>query len=496
MLHFKIMVMKNIYKLHSILVVIVFLLVSSCEDDLNVLPNDALSETDFLNNPDNAVAIVTGVYSKQLDYNMYSFSWIGMTSITSDDADKGSTPGDTGTDKQKMDNLTFGPSDISFSDVWNGRYDGIYRANNALFYLEQLTIDETLKNRLIGEVKFLRALYYFDLVRCFGGVPLVIEPVDINDDEAINSVVFVRKTKEETYAVIESDLMEAIDLLPLKSQYSPNDLGRATKGAAQALLAKAYLYQEKWQMAYDMSGNVITSGQYGLLPNYAEVWREVGENKSESIYEVQAALNAGIRDYTNVQGARGTPDLGWGFNSPSLALSNAYEPGDVRREATILFVQTTPFTLWDGFIGSSTWNNPRYNYKAYQSSIEESWNGDKGLTAKNLRILKYSDILLIRAEAASELGMVGEATDRVNEIRVRAGLAELTSVTITDVYKERRLEMAMEHDRWFDLVRTGQAVSAMAANGKTFIVGTHERFPIPQDQIIQSNGVLLQNPGY
>jgi len=496
MLHFKIMVMKNIFKLYSILLVILIFFVSSCEDDLNILPNDEISETDFLNNPDNAVAIVTGVYSKQLDYNMYSFSWIGMTSITSDDADKGSTPGDTGTDKQKMDNLTFGPSDISFSDVWNGRYDGIYRANNALFYLEQLTIDETLKNRLIGEVKFLRALYYFDLVRCFGGVPLVIEPVDINDDEAINSVVFVRKTKEETYAVIESDLMEAIDLLPLKSQYSSNDLGRATKGAAQALLAKAYLYQEKWQMAYDMSGNVITSGQYGLLPNYAEVWREVGENKSESIYEVQAALNAGIRDYTNVQGARGTPDLGWGFNSPSLALSNAYEPGDVRREATILFVQTTPFTLWDGFIGSSTWNNPRYNYKAYQSSIEESWNGDKGLTAKNLRILKYSDILLIRAEAASELGMVGEATDRVNEIRVRAGLAELTSVTITDVYKERRLEMAMEHDRWFDLVRTGQAVSAMAANGKTFIVGTHERFPIPQDQIIQSNGVLLQNPGY
>lgn len=488
--------MKKIYTLYSILLVILIFIVSSCEDDLNVLPNDAISETDFLNNPDNAVAIVTGVYSKQLDYNMYSFSWIGMTSITSDDADKGSTPSDTGSDKQKMDNLTFGPSDISFSDVWNGRYDGIYRANNALFYLEQLTIDETLKNRLIGEVKFLRALFYFDLVRCFGGVPLVIEPVDINDNEAINNVVFVRKTKEETYAVIEADLLEAIDLLPLKTQYSPNDLGRASKGAAQALLAKAYLYQEKWQQAYDMSGEVITSGQYGLLLNYAEVWREAGENKAESIYEVQATLNAGIRDYTNVQGPRGTPDLGWGFNSPSLALSNAYETDDVRREATILFVQTTPFTLWDGFVGSPTWNNPRYNYKAYQSSIEESWNGDKGNTAKNLRILKYSDILLIRAEAASELGMVTEATDRVNEIRLRAGLAELTSVTINDVWNERRLEMAMEHDRWFDLVRTGQALTAMAANGKTFIVGTHERFPIPQDQIILSNGILLQNPGY
>lgn len=488
--------MKKIYHYQLILVLFLAIFIGSCEDDLNVAPNNAISEIDFLNNPDNAVALVNGVYNKQLDYNMYSFSWIGMTSITSDDADKGSTPNDTGADKQKMDNLTFGPSDISFSDVWNGRYDGIYRANNALFYLEQLTIDQTLKSRLIGEVKFLRALFYFDLVRCYGGVPLVVERIDINNTQAINNVVYVRKTKEETYAVIENDLLDAIDLLPLKTQYSPNDLGRASKGAAQALLAKAYLYQEKWQMAYDMSGEVISSAQYALLPNYAEVWREVGENKSESIYEVQATLNGGIRDYTNVQGPRGTPDLGWGFNSPSLALSNAYESGDVRRAATILFVQTTPFTLWDGFVGSPTWNNPRYNYKAYQSSIAESWNGDRGNTAKNLRILKYSDILLIRAEAAAELLLFSEATDRINELRERAGLDELMSVTITDVYKERRLEMAMEHDRWFDLVRTGQALTAMAANGKTFIVGTHERFPIPQDQIILSNGILLQNPGY
>lgn len=489
--------MKKINKYHWISILIMVFIIGSCEDDLNVPPNSNVSEFDFLNNPENAVALVNGVYNKQLDYNMYSFSWIGITSITSDDADKGSTATDTGADKHKMDNLTFGSSDISFSDVWNGRYDGIYRANNALFYLEQLTINETLKNRLIGEVKFLRALFYFDLVRCFGGVPLVTQKIDINNSELINSVVYVRKTKEETYAVIEADLMDAIERLPLKSQYtSSDDLGRATKGAAQALLAKAYLYQEKWQQAYDMSGDVITSAQYGLLPNYAEVWREVGENKAESIYEVQATLTLGLRDYTNVQGPRGTPDLGWGFNSPSLNLSNAYEEDDVRREATIMYVLPTPFTLWDGFEGSPTWNNPRYNYKAYHSSIEESWNGDKGATAKNLRILKYSDILLIRAEAASELGMVTEATDRVNEIRIRAGLDALGSVTINDVWKERRLEMAMEHDRWFDLVRTGQASSVMAAHGKTFIVGTHERFPIPQDQIVASNGLLLQNPGY
>jgi hypothetical protein len=487
----KIMILNFKYKIVGL--ALILLALNSCEDDLNVKPNNVLTELDFLNNPDNAVQLVNGVYNKQLDYDMYSFSWIGMTSITSDDADKGSTLSDTGSDKNKMDNLTFVATDISFKDVWNARYGAIYRANNALFYLEQLTINATLKNRLIGEVKFLRALSYFDLVRCFGGVPLVTSKIDINDTETINNVVFVRKSKAETYLQIETDLIDAINRLPLKGQYLGADLGRASKGAAQALLAKVYLYQEKWQLASDMSSNVMSSGQYSLLTNYADVWREVGENKSESIYEVQATLTKGLVGYTDVQGPRGTPDLGWGFNTPSIQLATSYPTGDVRKNATILFV---PSTLWDGFIAPLTWNNPRYNYKAYQSSIAELWNGYKGETAKNLRILKYSDLLLIHAEAAFKLGNTSDALTQINTIRSRAGLPSLTSLTIDELYNERRWEMAMEHDRWFDIIRTGKARAAMLAVGKNFIVGTHEIFPIPSDQITASGGRLTQNPGY
>lgn len=465
----------------------------SCDNDLDVEPNNVLTEIDFLNDPNNAIQLVNGVYNKQLDYNMYAFSWIGITSIVSDDADKGSTLTDTGVDKGRLDNLTFGSTDISFNDVWIGRYDGIYRANNALFYLEQLSIEENLKNRLIGEVKFIRALCYFDLVRCFGGVPLVTSKIDINDTEQINAVVYVRKSKTDTYNQIETDLLDAIDKLPLKGTYGPNDRGRASKGAAQALLAKAYLYQEKWQQSYDMSGNVISSSQYSLMNNYADVWKEIGENGPESIYEVQATLTKGLQDYTNVQGPRGTPDLGWGFNSPSLSLVNSFDAGDIRKNASIIFV---PSVLWDGFVAPTTWTNARYNYKSYQSSIAESWNGDRTQTAKNLRILKYSDILLIRAEAAFHLGFNSEATDKVNELRTRAGLSTVSSVTLTSILKERRAEMAMEHDRWFDLVRTGTAEAAMAADGKTFIVGTHELFPIPENQRISSGGLLTQNYGY
>ena len=465
----------------------------SCEADLNVEPSDKLSESDLLNNPAKAVQLANGVYNKLLAYDVNSFSWIGLTSITSDDADKGSTPGDSGADKNKLDNLDFSTSGISFNDTWSGRYKAIGRANDALFYLEKLNIDGALKSRLIGEVKFLRALWYFDLVRCFGGVPIVVSQVDLNNDEAVNSIVYTRRSKAETYAQIETDLLDAISKLPIKSQYAPVDMGRATKGAAQALLAKAFLYQEKWQQCYSMCEEVIGSGQYALLPDYAQVWRQAGENGTESIFEVQAVAGNGIQSYSYVQEPRGTPDLGWGFNTPSLGLTNSYEAGDLRKAATIMFI---PSTLWDGFEAPATLNNPRYNYKAYQSRIAELPFNDREQSGKNLRILKYSDILLISAEAAFKLGNSGAALTQVNTIRNRAGLPSALTVSLQSIWNERRWEMAMEHDRWFDLVRTGQAQSAMAANGKTFIVGTMEVFPIPQEQITASDGRLIQNNGY
>jgi hypothetical protein len=493
MLAFKMKIMKNIKYLNTITIVLFALFCTSCEDDLIVEPNDALNEIDFLNNPKNSVTLVNGIYNKQIEYEMYSFSWIGITSITSDDADKGSSLSDTGADKHKMDNLNFDATDISFREIWQGRFDGIGRANNALFYLEQLQIPENLKKQLIAETKFLRALFYFDLVRCFGGVPVVTIKIDINNAELIDQVVYTRKSKLETYAQIEIDLLAAIPDLPLKGQYGSNDLGRASQGAAQALLAKVYLYQNKMPEAFEMSGTVIGSGQYGLLANYEDVWREVGENKLESIYEIQGTPGNSVRAYSYVQAPRGTPDLGWGFNTPSLALVNAYEPNDTRKAATILFSDTN---LWDGFPASPGWSNPRYNYKSYHSSIQESWNGDREVPGKNIRILKYSDILLIRAEAALSIGNTSEALEKVNMLRVRAGLDGLTGITMDELLKERRLEMAMEHDRWFDLVRTGKALSAMAANGKSFIPGKHEVFPIPQNEIILSGGLLMQNAGY
>ncbi len=483
--------MKNFIKYSCL--TFLFVVAFACEQDLDVKLNDKQTEIEILSNSDNAIRLINGVYNKNLDFDMNAFSWIGLTSITSDDADKGSTPGDVGADKDKLDDLTFNSSSFSITEVWKSRYQGIGRANKAIFYLDKINIDVALKNRLIGEAKFLRALWYFDLVRTFGGVPIVVSEVNINDIEQVNAVVNTRKTKQQTYNQIELDLQDAINSLPLKSQYSTLDLGRASKGSAQGLLAKVYLYQQKWQQAFDMSGLVIASGEYNLMANYEDVWRNVGENKSESVFEVQATIENGLDKFSYVQAPRGTPDLGWGFNTPSLSLANAYEAGDLRKAATIMFI---PNTLWDGLVLTNTINNPRYNYKSYQSATAEPWNGNRDVTAKNLRVLKYSDILLIRAEAAFNIGNLPDALVQINKIRIRAGLTAALTISQQLIWKERRLEMAMEQDRWFDLIRTGQAATSMALDGKTFVVGKHEVFPIPQEQIIATGGLLTQNNGY
>jgi hypothetical protein len=225
------------------------------------------------------------------------------------------------------------------------------------------------------------------------------------------------------------------------------------------------------------------------------MYRLAGENDAESIFEIQgtgAVPAKGISGYSNTQGARGAGGWGWGFNTPSVSLVNAYEPGDVRKEATIIFAGTT---LYDGRVVPLTVENPRYNYKAYSSAFTDGWETDT-----NIKYLRYAEVLLMKAEALNELGQTTEAIPLLNQIRTRAGLANTTAVSQGDVrtaiWKERRVEMAMEHDRFFDLVRTGQAQAAFAVDGKTFVTGKHELFPLPQAFIAQTGGLSTQNPGY
>jgi hypothetical protein len=452
-----------------------------------------VSLADLMNSPDGGLRMVAAIYNKLYDFGEYSFSWIGVSSITSDDADKGSDIGDTGADKDQLDNWTFTPSSISFAELWLNNYEGIGRATYALKYLPDM--NEPDKERLMGEAEMLRANFYWNLVRIFGGVPIID---NILSSEAEIESATTRATKEKVYAFIEKDAQDAITKLPATIPAAEN--GRVTKYAAEALLAKVYLYEKKWAQSKAMCDDIIASNQYALDADYAQIWKESGEFSKESIWEVNAIgtqPNLGIWEYFLVQAPRGANGLGWGFNTPSENLVNAYEPGDVREAATIMF---SGETLWDGYVVSPQATNPRYNYKSYVSKTKETYDGDDVQTNKNLRLFRFGEILLIKAEVENELGNIDIAKQALDSVRHRAGLLSTTAGNQNDlreaIYKERRVEMAFEHDRMFDLQRTGRAGIVLRALGKPYVDGVNDVFPIPQIEINLSNGKLTQNPGY
>lgn len=505
-------------KKYSILF-LVFVIVagtSSCSKSwLEPAPEDQLSTADSIfSNPANAVKFANACYSNLLTWGSTAFSWIGVTSITSDDADKGSDPGDNGSDKDQMDAITYTATSGSPADIWKSYFLGVGYCNQALANIPQFpALDASLKNRLLGEARFLRAYYYFVLVRTFGAIPLIDTIPDANNPDDL-AKASKRVSVDSIYTFIESDLNDAIALLPTKDQYAASDLGRATKGAATGLLSKVYLYEKKWQQAYDLSSQVINGqvGSYGLVSDYASIWRETGENSSESLFEIQSIIGtprAAVQQYAAVQGIRagqfgmvGYPGRdtiavgGWGFNTPSADLDNAYEPNDLRKKATIIHIGDT---LFDGIIVKNA-ANPRHNYKSYVSRYRETYNGNDDDVNKNVRILRMGDIYLINAEAANELGNTGEAQTSLNAVRHRAGLGNTPATGQSElrdaIWKERRVELAMEHDRFYDLIRQGRAGTVLRALGKSFVDGKNELFPIPQVEIYASGGVLTQNPGY
>lgn len=490
-------------KRNKILIVSLLLLgsvaaVQSCNDEfIDVKPSESMTINDFekFNNNEGASYFVNSIYAKFLDWDMSTFAWIGVTSIISDDADKGSTTGDNGSDKNLLDALNITSTTPSFKELFTSNYQGINRANQALKYIPQLDkADPALRKRLIGEAKFLRAFMYFTLVRSFGGVPLV-DRVPILGNAEDKKMQLARASKEEIYAFIEKDLKDAIEALPGKASYGGIDVGRASVGAAHALLAKVYLYQKKWQLAAEQC-DLVTG--YSLTPNFIDIYKVSGENNAESIFEIQGSgsdAGRGIKQYSQVQGVRGSGGWGWGFATPTQSLYDAYTAeGDTeRRDATIIH---RDMTLYDGRYIPKTVENKYYNYKAYSSAFY-----DKENTDTNIRYLRYAEVLLIKAEALNELGQTAAAIPLLNKVRERAKINPTTAVSQADVrtaiWKERRLELAFEHDRWFDLVRTGQAQAAMAADGgKVFQVGKHEVFPLPFEFIMEAGGLSQQNPGY
>lgn len=484
---------------------LIILSLTYCDDYLDIRPEGTVSTLGIdYTKSENIFLPISAAYANLRNYGAHVFPYIGAFEITSDNADKGSTPEDN-PPMNEMDNLTYQSNNGLVNDLWIGYYDIVSGANYAIHQMPLFadallnSSDQEYALMCQGEAKTIRAYAYFNLTRLFGSLPVIDT---ILSAEQLASIP--QSSRTELYNFIEKDLEEAISVLP--ESYTKEWAGRITKFTAIALKAKVHLYQEEWDSVANLTARIIASGRYSLLPVYRDVFSIDGENSRESLFELQSStLGKSTGDqtyieYAYVQGPRGNfPSgmQGWGFCTPSQNLIDFYNTrGEIIRPATTLLYRGTKTPEGDSI--KLTCSNPVYNGKVYTPLIYNKWNFNGYGFDHNVRIIRYSDILLMYAEAlvngAVNLHVTGlTADDAVNLVRTRASLANLTGVTLQQIWDERRAELALEEDRFFDLIRTGQAATALASKG--FVAGKHEVFPIPSAQL-QLNNNLLQNNGY
>ncbi len=438
-----------------------------------------------------------------------ALSYLAIHSYRSDEAEKGSTVNDGAADGLMYDDFQYNKTNGGLGGTWTSHYAVIIAANSIISDIDslQLTDPGTLINK--AEAKFLRAFTYWNLVRSFGRVPKI--------DFKIYDAAQVNKPKvddvSEIFALIDADLQEAAAVLPVS--WEAKFIGRLTKGAAMTLQTKAYLWRNNWAAALGAAKGVIALNRYSLVSNYGSQFRSEGENGPESIFEIQAFFSPTINlsiAYSNQQGVRGAGawDLGWGWNVPTAKLVNEFETGDPRRIETILYSgQVDPLYQenvppFPSVIPRAYWNKKIYTNPADRIALNNRF----GLWM-NHRIFRYSDVLLMAAEAANELGGVQNTTDALAWLEMVRKRARGTSTTIlppvttTDqamlraaLQHERFVEFGMEEQRFWDLVRWGLDVTVLPASGSPGYLPKHRLLPIPQGEIDKSGGILIQNPDY
>lgn len=509
--------MKNITNITSTIILSVFLFASCTDDFLDKDPLVDIVMENFYKTGSDAKLAVTAAYTPmQWEFNKTYFPEWMLGDIVSDDALKGGNGTGDMADIFQLENFTTTSSNEVLLDFYRAQFQGIGRCNLVINNVPNIApdqdMDQKLKDRYIAEAKTLRAFYYFRLVRVFGGVPKVTKTL-----EGRSEYMIPRSPRDTIYKMIYNDLLSSIPNLWKKNEYANEDLGRVTKGTAEALLMKTYLYDKKWEDARAWGDSIISSGAYDLNPIYSNNFTLDGENGIESVFEIQY-MEEPTSDYGDGEGfTRGTftvilqrtrtGKLGWGFNHPTIDLINEYETGDPRKDATI----ASP-DAGDSYLGN-TYHSKKYALEGYTLSHPTR-------APLNYKLIRFSDVLLMYAEAACELNDLGPAKIALERVRFRARAGNTTILpefpygSYTDdqdglrkaIRHERRVELAMEGHRFFDLVRWGiaeQVMNAYANNESstvkthisTFIAGKHELFPIPE---VERNldPLLDQNPNY
>ena len=491
-------------KISITLLVALLLTTSSCTNFLNEEVRAAYSEDTFYKTQAQALQALNAAYQTLTFSSDNNRLWV-FGDVASDDAAKGGDPGDQA-DIGLVDDFAVFPNNGPVESEWGLLYEGISRCNRVIQQVPTINMAADLKARILGEARFLRALNYFYLVNMYGPVPVLLEPKNADQLQIEQSSVADIYT-----TVIEADLQEAANELP--ASYSGADVGRATKGAAQALLAKAFLFEGKWQQAADAAGLVISSGLYALLPVYSQNFNQAYKNSPETVFAVQHLT--GQVPFTgnrlNQWFAPRSSENGYFFNVPTQNFVDAFEKTsagvvDPRLDYTVAragkpWIDGTPY--------DPMWSPTGYLNKKHLQPVTEIPKSTKGDGNLNYVTIRYADVLLIRAEALNEAGRSAEALLPLNQVRKRvresylydtslstttttpaipAGLlpdvTNATQSSLRDIIRrERRVELGFEFHRYFDIMRYGKDYAQTALRDKpSFKFETNRYFPIPQSE--------------
>ena len=539
---------KNFVKIASLVLVLGSLFLTGCKDYLTEIEPGKTLLDDYYTSTAAAVQNVTGCYTPLMweFNNTYCSEWF-IGDIASDDAIKGGGSTTDMADAYDIENWRTTSQNTLLLDFYRANFQGIGRCNLAKEFIENMPIgiDEEftpeMKERLLGEVCFLRAFYYFRLLRVFAGVPMPLKVLRSSEDWGMP-----RASVNEVYTQILSDLEMANQYLWKKSAYPEADLGRATKGAAQAMLMKTNLYMASpyWQKygitkapadcykdAKAWGDSIITSNEYDLCPDYVDNFTVAGENGIESVFEIQYAevawgdygegfgFTAGSFTQILTRSRNSEIGGGWGFNHPTQNLYNEFEAGDPRRDVAIMIPSVEIDSAYtpqsdETYLGNNMLNNKYGMYRDPKGvgGGYGKWSLHASRGPLNNKQIRYADVLLMYAEACLGMGNTGLAKDMIDAVRARVGLAPVPAADDATLRHERRCELAMEGHRWFDLVRwEGVAGTGLKAHMdaykltetadaqhhmQEFVAGKHEIFPIPQEEIQLNPTPMEQNPKY
>lgn len=454
---------------------------TSCDDFLTESPKDRTAVSNFYTTEANAVSAVNAIYAHLNSQSGDTFGgvyfgdfWVaqGLASDEMVNLQSGNPAAD------QLATFTYDPNNGALYDIWKQHYKAIYLANVAITRIPPIVMDETIKARLLNEAKFLRGLLYFNLVRMFGNIPMPLTDVESTTPDA--------STVDDIYTQIIADLNDATNL----PAQQPEGRGKATSGAAHALLAKVYLTRQQYANCITECEAVIASGQYDLFDNFADIYKIENRGLNEAIFSVGFGTDGGTLIFWEVSQMHvrllapelatagiTTNTLGW--TGPSNALVASYDPTDERKNVTV-------FNQFNETVRGTAYNVPFSHYyfrKYWDVTVEAEFTTAE--SNNDFPVIRYADVLLMYAEALNETGQAVAAHDALNEVRNRAGLDDLSGLSpdafLDAVLEERKRELAAEGHRWFDLVRTGKLEEIVsAAKPGVSPQARHYLFPIPQ----------------